>query len=121
MTNNTSYPNQQPTDNPKAGDTVAVDQSPPVNHGLGNSGENVQPPSFNAVRPFVPSQPSGGGDLHNNNNNNDGQLPPSFNDIAPRERSQTGTSSSTGVQMSDQQVAGMSLTGNNFRKFTFKD
>ncbi|KAJ0452335.1 hypothetical protein HanRHA438_Chr15g0720791 [Helianthus annuus] len=111
------------TNNPKASnvdqippvDVISVNQDGPLNNrGVGNSvgyGEDtVQAPSIGAMRPFVASQPSGDFD------NNDGQQPPSFNDVAPRETSQTG-SSSTEVQMSDAQVAGMSLTGSNFKKY----
>lgn len=67
-----------------------------------------QPPSVGAMRPGVISQPSGSNQLYS-----DGQ-PPSLNDVGRRETSQTGVSA--GHEVADaHEMAGMSLTRNNFR------
>ncbi|CAH1433447.1 unnamed protein product [Lactuca virosa] len=68
-----------------------------------------QPPSLGAIRPVVISQPSGSNEIYS-----DG-LPPSLNDLGRREPSQTGAS--TGREVADaHEMAGMSLTRNNFRR-----
>ncbi|KAL4572755.1 hypothetical protein LXL04_019538 [Taraxacum kok-saghyz] len=68
-----------------------------------------QPPSLGAIRPGVLSHPSGGNQMYT-----DG-LPPSFTDFDRRETSHTGTS--TGREVPEEyEFAGMSLTGNNFRR-----
>lgn len=86
-----------------------------VSRGLDDSGggwysNDAQPPSVGAIRPGVISHPSGSNQIYSYG------LPPSFNDFDRRETSQTGTSTS-GVVPEAYEFAGMSLTGNNFRRF----